>query len=155
MSASDLVRESLTQVALRALDLTERAEVVEWALRRVEEGASQPAIASLAGLSPQGLGEVDSLLNALLRQLGQKEPAEFHSGMLAAANIARQLGEGNLQPIDAARSIWSVARRAPASERSLRHFVGLASEWEDDPDHRDLYDEEIRSAALMIERWSS
>ena len=46
-------------------------------------------------------------------------------------------------PIEAACDIWRIARLAPSAEPRLRVFVGLASEWDDDPDNRASYEEEM------------
>lgn len=152
MTDSELRLDCLTQAALRALDLVDRAEVVAWATERLEN-IGDMRFAELAGLSPIDLDRVDPQLSVLLAALGGVQPTEFQRGMLAAAHVARQLRCGVLQPIDAARALWSIARRAPASEPHLRVFVGLASEWDDDRDHRGEYEKEIRSAALALEDW--
>jgi hypothetical protein len=154
VSVSDDLRfQALTQFALRRLDLIGRPEIITWATREAQSAWSYPSLLALAGLSTRDPDEVDHLLALLLEEQGQSAPTEFQCGMLAAGNIARQIGSGALEPIDGARAIWSVARRAPASEPSLRDFVGLASEWDDDPDHRAIYEEEIRSAALALASW--
>ncbi len=152
MTDSELRLDCQTQTALRELDLVNRAEVVTWATERLEE-IGDMRFAELAGLSPIDLDRVDSQLSVLLAALGGARPTEFQRGMLAAAHVARQLRSGVMQPIDAAHALWSIARRAPASEPRLRTFVGLASEWDDDRDSRGEYEKEIRSAALDLEDW--
>lgn len=57
-----------------------------------------------------------------------------------------------MEPIAAARTIWRAARRAQTNEERLVQFIGLASEWEDDPEHRDVYEREIRLAASAMSR---
>ena len=153
MTSRRIVRDALTFAALRGLDLTDPLEVVRWAEGLVQEGESDPVLVDLSSLSERDVSEVDSLLAAISSESGIGELSEMQTGMLAASDVARQLNEGMLEPIDAARAIWKVARRAPASEIALRPFIGLASEWDDDPDHRDMYDEEIRSLALETEGW--
>lgn len=147
------MRGALTLAALRALDMADPIEAVRWAEELVQNGASDPVLLDLSALSESDLAEGDRLLTALAGQSGIGELNELQTGMLAASDIARQLNQGMLEPIDAARAIWKVALRAPASEPSLRAYIGLASEWDDDPEHRDVYDEEIRSRALETEGW--
>jgi hypothetical protein len=143
----------MTLAALRALDLVNPAEVVRWAEELVRDGATDPTLIDLSALSKWEFAEVDKLLEAFAGRSGLGELNELQIGMLAASDIARQLNQGMLEPVDAARAMWKVALLAPASEVELRVYIGLASEWDDDADHRDLYDEEIRSRALATEGW--
>ena len=72
------------------------------------------------------------------------------AGLIAAEDVARRLERGEVTPIEAARRIWRITRIAPAAEPLLRPFVGFASEWEDDPEHRSYYEVEICSAAQRL-----
>ena len=137
---------------MRALDLIDPRDVVGWAVRMVEQGANERALVSLAGLSAEDTTQLDAELDALVRDLGFDALTEHAAGMISACEVARELNEGLLQPIEAARQIWRIARRAPAVEADLQVFVGLASEWDDDPEHRDLYEEEIRALALNLDK---
>lgn len=48
--------------------------------------------------------------------------------------------------------MWDLVRQSEELEKSLLDFVGLASEWDDDPNpsHRDEYDRRIREAARHL-----
>lgn len=85
--------------------------------------------------------------------LGLAKLSDYQAAMLCASHVARQLGRGEREPIDAARAIWRIATQVPASQVDLRPFIGLASEWDDDLDSRSHYDEEIRSRALSLASW--
>ncbi|MHC6219220.1 hypothetical protein [Arthrobacter sp. MMS24-S77] len=136
------------------MDLVGRSEVVAWAERKVAAGEQEPLILELAALSSAEYDQADDLVTALARSLGCGELSEYRAAMLAAAYVARRLLEGHLEPIEAARRIWRIAAEAPESARELRPFIGLASEWDDDPEARSYYEEEIRSRALALQNWA-
>lgn len=68
--------------------------------------------------------------------------------------IAQRIVRGEITPYKGAAAIWSIlAEEGNEYPEELRVFVGLASEWEDQPDHRDAYGEDIREEAqLLLER---
>jgi hypothetical protein len=134
-----------------SLDLVDRAEVVAWAEQKVEAGEREPLVMELASLFSTEYERVDHLVATLARSLGCGELSEYRSGMLSAAWVAWQLGQGSMKPIEAARSIGRIANLAPESRNDLTPFIGLASEWDDDPESRSYYEEEIRSLALALQ----
>lgn len=136
--------------ALRFLGMVGPDEVVDWATRAMAEGDGSETTAKLADLPSTSSDEIDAQLTKLAGELDVPEMTEARAGLLIAAGIARELGVGLRQPIDAAREIWRLANLAPSAEPRLRVFIGLASEWEDDLEHRDLYEEEIRAEALTL-----
>lgn len=145
----DLTRDVQALRAMRALDLIDPREVIGWATRMLERGLSEPALAGLAA-SSEDSSEVAGALEGLAEDLGLSPITERVAGIAAASEVARRMNEGLLEPIDAARQVWRIARLAPAAEPDLRPFIGLASEWDDDPEHRAFYEEEIRSLAVNL-----
>ena len=53
---------------------------------------------------------------------------------------------GTLPPYEGARLLWRAWSELLRPD-DLTVFVGLASEWEDDPAHRDEYEQDILEAA--------
>jgi hypothetical protein len=153
-SMSDLRQEVATIRALRHLDLVEPSGVVAWARGRVSGGERTKVVVDLAELSDARGDDVDAHVTALADEVGLEPLTEQVAGVIAAEQVARELTRGAVAPIEAARRIWRIARRAPSAEPRLRVFIGLASEWEDDPDHQVSYEEEIRSEALHLAGWS-
>ena len=151
---SDLALESTSFAARRSLDLVDRAQVVAWAVGKVAAGEHEPLVLELATLFSTEYDRVDHLVAALALHLGSGELSEYRSAMLSAAWVARQLGQGSMEPIEAARSIWRIATLVPVSRNDLTPFIGLASEWDDDPESRSYYEEEIRSLALTLQNSS-
>ncbi|MEU4295010.1 hypothetical protein AB0E63_42880 [Kribbella sp. NPDC026596] len=154
VAMSDLQQEVATIRALRHLDLVEPSAVVAWARAATTRGDSTKGIVDLAELSDARGEDVDAHVTALADEIGLVPLTEQVAGVVAAEHVARELTRGTVAPIDAARRIWGIARLAPSAEPRLRVFIGLASEWEDDPDNRTSYEEEIRSEALNLAGWS-
>jgi len=151
---SDLRRDVATLRALRYLDLIAPSVVVGWAQGRAIGGDSRRRVAALGELSEVRREDVDAHLMALADEIGLEPLTERLAGVAAAEEAAHELTRGVVRPIEAARRIWLIARRAPSAEPQLRVFIGLASEWEDDAENRASYEEEIRSEALHLAGWS-
>lgn len=150
---SELAFEAACFAARRNLDLVDRGQVVAWAEREVAAGEQDSLVWELAALSSAEYDKVDDLVVALAHSVGYSELSEYRAAMFSAAHVAQRLGEGRMEPIEAARSIWRIAVQVPESERDLRPFIGLASEWDDDQESRSYYEEEIRSRALALQSW--
>lgn len=65
--------------------------------------------------------------------------------------VARQIVHNEVSPYKGAAAIWRViAEEEGEYPRELRVFVGLASEWQDQPDYRDAYEQDIREEAQLL-----
>jgi hypothetical protein len=71
--------------------------------------------------------------------------------------IAREIVREEVSPYKGAAAIWSVlAEEEGEYPEDFRVFVGLASEWQDQPDHREAYEKDIlEEAQLLLERHGS
>ena len=67
-----------------------------------------------------------------------------------AAYICDRLAAGHIAPIDAAESIWHSIVELGSVSDEIVPFVGFASEWQDDVEHREAYAEDIRRHALQV-----
>jgi hypothetical protein len=132
------------------LEMTSPATVVARAADLVADMPSNEALARLAGAEPL-LNVVVDLLTTALEQEGSTLPQGPSAGRLVARHLCRSIVENEIEPIDGARAIWwKVVRQVPELESDLGHFVGLASEWEDDAARRDEYATDIRMAAAEV-----
>src|SRR5258706_2626336 len=114
-----------------------------WAL---EQGFDGPALRELAGRTSATRSHEGHLIERALRELG-KEPLDLSgAGRLLAILLCQEIGSGNTVPYEAAARIWSIYDRC-GRPQSLIPFVGFASEWEDDLDHREHYNKLIVEAA--------
>ena len=138
--------------ARRVLDLVDPAVVVAWAEDRGAEGVDLSVLASLAGLPDLRAEDVDAGLAELAEALGLEPLTKEVAGVALAQEAALKVATGELTPIAAAEHIWRLALIAPSAEPRLRVFIALASEWQDDPVHRDLHEEDIRTEAIELGR---
>jgi hypothetical protein len=143
----DLRREIMRIQARLSLNLMGASDIVRWAEEKINRGGQYEVLADLSSISPADDDQVFSGFVALTGQLGLVSMTQERAGIIMAGQVAQELNEGNITPAQAAGDIWRIARLAPAAEPQLRQFIGLASEWEDDPESRELYEEEIRAEA--------
>lgn len=149
---NDFKREVATIRALLYLDLADPRAIIQWAAGLEPHTEGLAHLAELTTEMPDvRREEVGARLAVLAEELGLEPLTERVAGIAAAEEAARELARGTLTPIAAARRIWRIATLAPSAEPQLRTFIGLASEWEDDPANRSYYEEEIRSRALRLQ----
>ena len=71
--------------------------------------------------------------------------------MQEALRVAEQIVRGDVEPYPGAAAIWGrMAEENGEYREELRVFVGLASEWQDHPEHRDALDGDIRDEARQL-----
>ena|ERR1700731_593577 len=117
-----------------------------WAL---EQGFDGPALRELAGLTNPTRSCEGALIERALRELGKEPLDSFNAGRVLALLLCDEIVSGKISPYEGARRIWSTYDSC-GMPKSLIPFVGYASEWEDDLDHRDHYDKLIVKAANQL-----
>ena len=131
--------------AARYLGMLAPEEVIAWAVRRVAVGDSGDALVQIAALRADASAtDLDVLLRDLTEEVGAAIGSKRDAALTVATATARDLDDDVIEPITAARRMRDIAHRAPAVEPALREFVGLAGEWEDDPQGRRQYEDDIR-----------
>ncbi len=120
--------------------------VASWALERGFDG---PALRELAGLATATYSDQRSLIELALGELGKEALDVSSAGRLLATLLCQQIVSGTTSPFEGASRIWAIYDRC-GLPKSLIPFVGFASEWEDDRDHRDHYDKLITEAAKKL-----
>jgi hypothetical protein len=73
------------------------------------------------------------------------------AGQVALRSFLTGLQSGAISAIEFAEAVWWLACEVPEFEPTLRPFIGMASEWQDDAIHRLEYEDDIRVAALGLE----
>jgi hypothetical protein len=117
-----------------------------WAL---EQGFDGAALRELAGRTNATYSDERDLIERALRELG-REPLDLsNAGRLLATLLCQQIVSGTTSPYQGASRIWAIYDRC-GMPKSLIPFVGFASEWEDDLEHRDHYDKLIAEAAKKL-----
>lgn len=122
-------------------------ELPDLAARALAEGIDAPALRELAGLTPADVREARDLFLLAMEQLGIDVPRSRRDAVqLWAAEILN----GTLTPYEGARLIWWHGWNELDRPDDLTPFVGLASEWEDDPIHRTRYEQDILNHARQL-----
>lgn len=105
-----------------------------------------PSLQELAGLNSTAVREALELFCAALEELGVKAPTENEARREIARAWAISMLAGLASPYEASRNVWVVwvPRGCP---EEFTAFVGLASEWEDDPENRAQYDKDMVAEA--------
>jgi hypothetical protein len=133
--------------ALHMLDFVDSRVIIEWAEQKLSEGASATYLRDLAEIVEPRKEDVAAIFAAISGDLGLPQLSEEIAARTAAQLAAKDLVQGAQTPIDTARRIWGIAQLVPSVESQLLSFIGLASEWEDDPNHRSEYEDYIRAEA--------
>jgi hypothetical protein len=136
---------------MRLLDLADTHEVIEWANAALAEDPTNDSLVALAILDAKDGQEVDSALDAVMAELGVAPLDSNEAAMILAKETAKDIIAQKVMPHDGARFIWvKLARKVPEVEEALRVFIGLASEWEEDPSQREQYDADIVGASRRL-----
>ena len=124
------------------------------ALRALEAGYYGPALLELARMSKPPAPNAGSLFERALGEMRRPLLPKDKAGLRVARNIARKITSGELPPYEGARMIWTEVWNKCGRPDELTPFVGLASLYEADSEHRPLHLREIvaRAEELANER---
>jgi len=119
--------------------------------RAVIAGFESPAMAELAySLNKENEFIEKKFFNAL-EELKIKKPSRIEAGLAVAREIAISIVEERINPYEGARRIWWDVYVKIPQLKQLIPFVGMASEFEDDNNHKDDYSKMIlREARKLI-----
>lgn len=120
------------------------------AQRAVIAGFESPAMAELAySLNKENEFLERKFFNAL-EELKIKKPSRVEAGLAIAREIATSIVEERITPYEGARRIWWDVYVKIPQLKQLIPFVGMASEFEDDSNHRDNYSQMILQEARKL-----
>lgn len=136
-----------------ALGLLYREDLADVAASALADGCDSPSLRMLAGLTPSEADGARPLFERALCELGISVPDKRKAIMRLAREMARDIVSGTTRAYDGAMAIWDLALRAPTENLpELDAFVYAASEWEDRPEHRAVFEEGIKAAARELLR---
>ena len=98
----------------------------------LDAGVYSASLGQLMSEDPEGLSAVVVFGNAL-EELGIPVPSRSVALRVVARDYAQKIVTGVLTAYEGARRIWWNVAIEPDADPSLRGFIGLASQWEDDP----------------------
>jgi hypothetical protein len=121
--------------------------IPDWAAQAIAEGLDSVSLRELAGMSARDPIEVREVFYSAARELGQEIPTNAQARWTLAIMWAQAIVSGELTPYEGSRLIWVDAATELDYPQELMGFVGLASEWEDQPEFRVQYEEDMREEA--------
>jgi hypothetical protein len=143
--------EILRRVLVRlSVDDQPTEELPEIAVQALVRGIDSPALRHLAGLPRNDVREARDLFIAAMAELGVRMPHPTDGAREQVRFWAAEMLAGTLTPYEASRLIWWRGWERLDRPDDLRPFVGLASEWEDDPEHRAEYEHDMLTAARSL-----
>jgi hypothetical protein len=125
-------------------------ELPDLAADGLARGVDSPSLRLLAGTSRHDVRDARDLLIEAMSELGIPLPSEADGRRALVRFWARRMVEGSLSPIEASRRIWWEGWSELGCPDDLTVFVGLASEWEDAPDHRAEYERDMLAEARAL-----
>ena len=90
-------------------------------------------------------------LDRMLALIGVGTIPTAEAVWLVACGLATDILDGSVTPYEGAREIWlRLSETVPELSERFSPFVAMASEWEDDPENRLAYEQDIRVAARRL-----
>lgn len=121
----------------RLLSLKAPGDVVAWAATEVARGRGETVLVRLASLWSDDLSQVDALLDQLLSQQGIGVPTAKRALSLVLSAIASDVLSGRMTPATGAHRVFHLASTVGLEvDPEFVGFTALASEWDDDEEHR-------------------
>jgi hypothetical protein len=146
--------------AFNVLGLLTSEDIPSVAVRALEQGYDSPALQQLAAESTAPASNITPLFARALSELSVSSPERNAARLIVARFYARRILDGTLSPYEGACKIWlgpandALQESEPEQVSSwlkLRFFIGLASEYEVDPEHREAYEREIVNVARELD----
>ena len=113
-------------------------------------GIDSPSLRILAGTSKGDVREARDLFVEAMEELGVEMPSEAEARRAMVRYWATEMIAGTLTPYAGSRLIWWRGWEPLGRPDDLTLFVGLASQWEDDPDRRPGYERDMLAAASSL-----
>ena len=130
------------------LDLVLSDELAELAAEMLADGYESPSLIELASTPVSDLTrEGPRLLERALVELERALPSVEQAVLTLARVYAEAIVTAEIAPYHGASAIWGLSNKLHDVPDDLLLFVGLASEWEDNPACRAEYEDDIRAAA--------
>lgn len=113
------------------------------------ENFKSPSLEILAGLSFQESHDSSRLFEQALVELDREIPCEIDAAILLARAIAQDILDKKVSCFEGAKSIWEISLamndNTPPSEFDT--FIYAASEWQDRPEARHIFESGILDSA--------
>jgi len=134
-----------------ALGLLLSEQFADVAVHALKDGCDSPSLRVLAGLTAAEADEARCLFDRALAELNVDAPNKRDAVMRLARETAQEILHGAMAPHAGAKQIWELTLRIPGENLpKLDAFVYAASEWEDRPENRQVFEDGIVAAARQL-----
>jgi hypothetical protein len=133
------------------LGLLDSKDLPTIATAALSNGMDGQRLRELAGLSPMDLADAGEMLESAIREVGWRLPGRRQAAVEYARCVAQLVLTGDVTPGDGARLIWRASLAVQdRSFHDLDPFVYAASEYDERPADRALFDAAIMQAARRL-----
>lgn len=136
--------------ALWYLGQLRAGQMQQFALQALKLGYSGPALLELAEFPYSTESDVGDLFERALKEMGRPQISTSEAALRLAKYIASGIVSGEVDPYEGAHYIWWKLWEVAGRPDELTIFVGLASQYEDDPSRRQQYRDDIVEAAANL-----
>ena len=134
-----------------ALGLLLSENLADVALLALEDGCDSPSLRILAGLTAIEADEARAMFDRALAELHSAVPSKRDAARCLARETAKEILSGTVAPYEGAKQIWELSLRIPDEHLpELDSFVYAASEWDDRPEDRHIFEEGVAAAAREL-----
>jgi hypothetical protein len=120
------------------------------AVEALAQGIESPAMIELAAGQSTADERHHRLFERVLSELGRSRPTKAEAGRFIAREIAEQICQGKVSPVDGAEAIWRVSLECEDLSAELGVFGGRVSEYEGWPHGRERIAETIVADAKEL-----
>jgi hypothetical protein len=122
------------------------------ATEAISAGIESKSLVELAGLDPAETDEARRLFEDVLNEIGYEGMAKAEALRAYATAISASIVKSEIAPFEGAKKIWQATLHVGlTSFHDLDAFIYAASEWEDRPQDRSMFEKAIIEEAV---RWS-
>ena len=141
--------ERLELVASKeVLGLMLREDLSAAAVDALEDGWDSPCLRVLAGLTETEADQARSLFGRALAEMNVPRRSPRDAALHLARKIAERILGRETTPYEGAKQVWELCLLLPDEHLSeLDPFVYAASEWEDRPQDRQIFEDGIPATA--------
>ncbi len=143
----EILRQALVRLSIGDQPSEDLPDIAADALAR---GIDSPSLRLLAGTSRSDVREARDLFVEAMAELGVDLPDKAEGTLAMVRFWAGEMVAGTVTPYQGSRLIWWRGWEQLGRPEDLTVFVGLASQWEDDPDGRGTYEQDMVTAAQTL-----
>jgi hypothetical protein len=135
------------------LELITSDQLPSIAIELIGSGIESKSLVQLSALCGDELADAPALFRRALNELARGQMSKESALRQFTKDTSIRILKGEIAPYSGAKLIWKTCHKVPTPEtHDFDPFIYAASEWEDRPRHRRIFEKGILEEAR---RWSS